>query len=137
MSVGKAGFGCIKKNPSGKITETGQVSCSGWCRNHCIIFSYCFDIHKTNLSFTLLDFTCALSREILLQGRIYVSQGWVCFYSNIFGWETQVWTFVFVLICPCRPQSSVIYLLLIFYQVVVFFFSSRLLKLNFNVNVSV
>ncbi|XP_073242049.1 uncharacterized protein [Porites lutea] len=40
--------------------------------------------------FPINDFTCALSREILLQGRIYVSQGWVCFYSNIFGWETQV-----------------------------------------------
>lgn len=36
------------------------------------------------------DFSCALSREILLQGRMYISQGWFCFYSNIFGWETQV-----------------------------------------------
>ncbi|XP_068693641.1 GRAM domain-containing protein 2B-like isoform X3 [Montipora foliosa] len=40
--------------------------------------------------FPINDFSCALSREILLQGRIYVSQGWFCFYSNIFGWETQV-----------------------------------------------
>lgn len=40
--------------------------------------------------FPINDFSCALSREILLQGRIYVSQEWFCFYSNIFGWETQV-----------------------------------------------
>ncbi|XP_032217994.1 uncharacterized membrane protein C20F10.07 isoform X2 [Nematostella vectensis] len=40
--------------------------------------------------FPINDFSCALSREILLQGRIYISQDWVCFYSNIFGWETQV-----------------------------------------------
>ncbi|KAJ7384563.1 Protein Aster-B [Desmophyllum pertusum] len=40
--------------------------------------------------FPINDFSCALSREILLQGRIYVAQGWFCFYSNIFGWETQV-----------------------------------------------
>ena len=38
----------------------------------------------------VVDFSCALSREILLQGRIYIAQGWFCFYSNIFGWETQV-----------------------------------------------
>ncbi|XP_074629090.1 uncharacterized protein LOC141886719 isoform X2 [Acropora palmata] len=40
--------------------------------------------------FPINDFSCALSREILLQGRIYISQGWFCFYSNIFGWETEV-----------------------------------------------
>ncbi|XP_027054511.1 protein Aster-C isoform X2 [Pocillopora verrucosa] len=40
--------------------------------------------------FPINDFSCALSREILLQGRIYITQGWFCFYSNIFGWETQV-----------------------------------------------
>ncbi|XP_020621326.1 GRAM domain-containing protein 1B-like isoform X3 [Orbicella faveolata] len=40
--------------------------------------------------FPINDFSCALSREILLQGRIYIAQGWFCFYSNIFGWETQV-----------------------------------------------
>ncbi|KXJ25970.1 GRAM domain-containing protein 2A isoform X2 [Exaiptasia diaphana] len=40
--------------------------------------------------FPINDFSCALSRDILLQGRLYISQGWFCFYSNIFGWETQV-----------------------------------------------
>ena len=43
-----------------------------------------------SFSFTFSAFSCALSREILLQGRMYVSQGWFCFYSNIFGWENQV-----------------------------------------------
>ncbi|KAK3733248.1 hypothetical protein QZH41_011093 [Actinostola sp. cb2023] len=40
--------------------------------------------------FPINDFSCALSRDILLQGRLYISQEWFCFYSNIFGWETQV-----------------------------------------------
>src|SRR5690606_8016294 len=32
----------------------------------------------------------ALQREILLQGRFYVSEGHICFYSNIFGWVTTL-----------------------------------------------
>lgn len=35
------------------------------------------------------DYSCALQKEILLQGRMYVSQNYVSFYANIFGWETQ------------------------------------------------
>ncbi|VEU19491.1 DEKNAAC100554 [Brettanomyces naardenensis] len=36
------------------------------------------------------DFSCALSREILLQGRLYVSEHYVCFNSNLLGWITSV-----------------------------------------------
>lgn len=36
------------------------------------------------------DYSCALQREILLQGRLYLSENWVCFHSNIFRWETTV-----------------------------------------------
>ncbi|XP_017261819.1 protein Aster-C isoform X2 [Kryptolebias marmoratus] len=32
----------------------------------------------------LLDYPCALQRDILLQGRLYLSENWVCFYSNVF-----------------------------------------------------
>ncbi|CAN9506301.1 unnamed protein product [Ophioblennius macclurei] len=32
----------------------------------------------------IVDYTCALQRDILLQGRIYLSESWVCFYSNVF-----------------------------------------------------
>ncbi|XP_046541630.1 protein Aster-B isoform X4 [Equus quagga] len=35
-----------------------------------------------------LDYSCALQRDILLQGRLYLSENWICFYSNIFRWET-------------------------------------------------
>lgn len=31
-----------------------------------------------------------MQREILLQGRLYLSENWICFYSNIFRWETTV-----------------------------------------------
>lgn len=36
------------------------------------------------------DFSCALSREILLQGRIYISENYICFNSSLLGWVTNL-----------------------------------------------
>ncbi|ODV72949.1 GRAM and VASt domain-containing protein, partial [Cyberlindnera jadinii NRRL Y-1542] len=36
------------------------------------------------------DFSCALSRDILLQGRVYVSEHNICFNSNLLGWVTNL-----------------------------------------------
>ncbi|XP_035391449.1 protein Aster-B isoform X11 [Electrophorus electricus] len=36
----------------------------------------------------IVDYSCALQKDILLQGRLYLSENWICFYSNIFRWET-------------------------------------------------
>lgn len=36
------------------------------------------------------DFSCALSREILLQGRIYISEHYLCFNSSLLGWITTL-----------------------------------------------
>lgn len=36
------------------------------------------------------DFSCALSREILVQGKMYLSQNYICFNSNILGWTTSL-----------------------------------------------
>ena len=35
------------------------------------------------------DYGCALQREILIQGRLYISENHVCFHANIFGWITS------------------------------------------------
>ena len=35
------------------------------------------------------DYGCALQREILVQGRIYISENHLAFYSSIFGWTTS------------------------------------------------
>ncbi|XP_062841903.1 protein Aster-C isoform X2 [Trichomycterus rosablanca] len=37
----------------------------------------------------IVDYSCALQKEILLQGRIYLTENWLCFYSNVF-WGTKV-----------------------------------------------
>ncbi|KAM4795019.1 protein Aster-C [Rhinophrynus dorsalis] len=40
----------------------------------------------------IVDYACALQKDILLQGRIYLSENWLCFHSNIFRWETTICT---------------------------------------------
>ncbi|KAK6456761.1 uncharacterized protein RJT20DRAFT_149832 [Scheffersomyces xylosifermentans] len=36
------------------------------------------------------DFSCALSKDILVQGRMYLSSHYICFNSNILGWVTNL-----------------------------------------------
>ncbi|SCU91066.1 LANO_0D10660g1_1 [Lachancea nothofagi CBS 11611] len=36
------------------------------------------------------DFSCALSREFLFQGRIYITESNICFNSNLLGWVTHI-----------------------------------------------
>ncbi|XP_072254526.1 protein Aster-C isoform X1 [Pyxicephalus adspersus] len=38
----------------------------------------------------IVDYACALQKDILLQGRLYLSESWICFHSNIFRWETTI-----------------------------------------------
>lgn len=47
------------------------------------------------------DYSCALQRDILAHGRMYVSQEHFCFYANIFGWET-------FLVLPCRNITAIV-----------------------------
>ena len=40
--------------------------------------------------FLIEDYSCALQKEILVAGRIYISEGHICFSSNILGWVTTL-----------------------------------------------
>lgn len=40
-------------------------------------------------------FTCALQKEILYQGKLFVSENWICFHSKVFGKDTKVSIFFF------------------------------------------
>ncbi|CAK9440204.1 uncharacterized protein LODBEIA_P43040 [Lodderomyces beijingensis] len=63
---------------------------------------YRYAIMKRNIDFHQLfrsldltdrlldDFSCALSREILLQGRCYISESYLCFNSSLLGWVTNL-----------------------------------------------
>ncbi|KAL9592589.1 MAG: hypothetical protein Q9179_006568, partial [Wetmoreana sp. 5 TL-2023] len=53
------------------------------------------DFHQTFRSvpeddYLIEDYSCALQKEILLAGRLYVSEGHICFSSNILGWVTML-----------------------------------------------
>lgn len=38
----------------------------------------------------IADYSCALSKDILVQGKMYLSQNYICFNSNILGWVTNL-----------------------------------------------
>ncbi|XP_064422133.1 GRAM domain-containing protein 2A [Latimeria chalumnae] len=35
-------------------------------------------------------YSCALQKEFLLQGRLYISRNWLCFHANLFGKDVKV-----------------------------------------------
>lgn len=47
----------------------------------------------------IVDYSCAMQKDILVHGRLYVSQNYICFYANIFRWET-------LLMIRCRDVAS-------------------------------
>ncbi|GFT43211.1 protein Aster-B [Nephila pilipes] len=47
----------------------------------------------------IVDYSCALQKDILVHGRLYISQNYICFYANIFRWET-------FLLIRCRDVTS-------------------------------
>ena len=38
----------------------------------------------------IVDYSCALQKDILVHGRLYATTQHLCFYANIFRWETAV-----------------------------------------------
>ncbi|KAL8802584.1 MAG: hypothetical protein Q9200_006539 [Gallowayella weberi] len=53
------------------------------------------DFHQTFRTvpeddYLIEDYSCALQKEILLAGRIYIAEGHICFISNILGWVTML-----------------------------------------------
>lgn len=48
------------------------------------------ELFKTEDAKFIVDFSCAYNKDILHQGRMYLSTQYCCFYSNIFGWENNV-----------------------------------------------
>ncbi|XP_020865329.1 GRAM domain-containing protein 2B isoform X1 [Phascolarctos cinereus] len=71
--------------------------------------SYSTSQYKANMHFHKLflevpseeplkqSFTCALQKEILYQGKLFISENWICFYSKVFGKDTKI----------CIPAISV------------------------------
>lgn len=45
---------------------------------------------RSDREYHVADYSCAVQKDILLHGRLYVTQNYLCFYANIFGWETNI-----------------------------------------------
>lgn len=91
----KRGSSAATGTTVGAVTPTGTATSpkvTGFAvaskkRNH--------DFHQLFRSvpdddYLIEDYSCALQREILAHGRLYVSEGHLCFSSNIFGWVTTL-----------------------------------------------
>lgn len=48
----------------------------------------------------IVDYSCAIQKDILIHGRLYISQNFISFYANIFRWET-------LLTIRCRDVTSI------------------------------
>ena len=75
------------------------LNCSGLLRS--------LPVPELRLPYSATDYSCALQRDILLQGRLYLSENWICFYSNIFRWETLVKTGASLVIQWLGLQASI------------------------------
>lgn len=38
----------------------------------------------------IVDYSCAIQKDILVHGRLYVTQNYLCFHANIIVWETRL-----------------------------------------------
>eukprot|EP00093_Oithona_nana_P002337 02337.XXX_54125_68135_1 [CDS] Oithona nana genome sequencing. len=38
----------------------------------------------------IVEYSCAMQKDILIHGRLYATVNYLCFYANIFRWETSV-----------------------------------------------
>ena len=47
----------------------------------------------------IVDYSCALQKDILVHGRLFVSQNRICFHAKIMGWVTQ-------LAIPCKDITA-------------------------------
>ena len=36
------------------------------------------------------EYSCAIQKDILVHGRLYATVNYLCFYANIFRWETSI-----------------------------------------------
>lgn len=85
ISASAGGLGNLSATPAGRRLTGFAVASNK--RNK--------DFHQLFRSvpdddYLIEDYSAALQRDILLHGRLYVSEGHICFSSNILGWVTNL-----------------------------------------------
>lgn len=79
---------CKTEGKNDSKTERKKASSSSQCKAN-------MHFHKLFLEVPTEEplqqsFTCALQKEILYQGKLFVSENWICFYSKVFGKDTKI-----------------------------------------------
>ncbi|XP_063754358.1 GRAM domain-containing protein 2B isoform X2 [Eleginops maclovinus] len=54
------------------------------------------------------SYTCALQKDILYQGRMFVSDHWICFHSKVFGKDTKIAIPVMSVICFKKTKTAIL-----------------------------
>ncbi|XP_077942502.1 GRAM domain-containing protein 2B isoform X2 [Gasterosteus aculeatus] len=77
----------VQTDPDSKIERKksyySQLSKSN-CQYHKIFKEICKEEQLRQ------SYTCALQKDILYQGRMFVSDHWICFHSKVFGKDTKI-----------------------------------------------
>uniref|UniRef100_G1MS49 GRAM domain containing 2A n=1 Tax=Meleagris gallopavo TaxID=9103 RepID=G1MS49_MELGA len=92
----KCGNACGQKGETSISSVTAAVE-SEWRLSSSLDSSYKYNSQYHKLfkdipteESVLKVCSCALQRDILIQGRLYISPNWLCFYANLFGKDIKV-----------------------------------------------
>ncbi|MCI4380930.1 hypothetical protein PGIGA_G00245610 [Pangasianodon gigas] len=69
-------------------TERKKQQCCHFPRTNTQYHKIFKDISENEL--LKQSYTCALQKDILYQGRLFVSDNWICFHSKVFGKDTKI-----------------------------------------------
>ncbi|KAK2901697.1 GRAM domain-containing protein 2B isoform X2 [Channa argus] len=77
----------VKTDPDSKI-ERKKSHYSQLSKSNCQYHKIFKEISKEEQ--LRQSYTCALQKDILYQGRMFVSDHWICFHSKVFGKDTKI-----------------------------------------------
>lgn len=92
----------MRSKPAEQLSPTPTASPSDWEAKFERKKSQPSHLSKTNAQYHKLfkevskdellrqSYTCALQRDILYQGKMFVSDNWICFHSKVFGKDTKI-----------------------------------------------
>ncbi|XP_075824753.1 GRAM domain-containing protein 2B isoform X1 [Microtus pennsylvanicus] len=79
---------CKAESKADPKTERKKSSSSSQCKANMHFHKLFLDVPTEEP--LRQSFTCALQKEILYHGKLFVSENWICFHSKVFGKDTKI-----------------------------------------------
>ncbi|KAM7148697.1 GRAM domain-containing protein 2B isoform 3-T3 [Molossus nigricans] len=79
---------CKSESKNDAKTERKKSSSSSQCKANMHFHKLFLDVPTEEP--LRQSFTCALQKELLYQGKLFVSENWICFHSKVFGKDTRI-----------------------------------------------